>query len=108
MSGGSSNQVVGTCNGKTVLAIARNARPEPSIDSAVLRVKTDLHETMNTLQLEELSRAETYREDARTLHRLAAQTRFDFCRQRQLIALAEAFERLADRLTGSPVKQAAD
>ena len=59
-------------------------------------------------ELDRQSRAEMYRQDARAVRQLAAQVRYDFCRQRQLLALAEGFERLADRLEGSPVKQAAD
>jgi len=39
---------------------------------------------------------------------MAAPVRFDFCRQKQMVALADAFDRLAERLEGSPLKQAAD
>jgi hypothetical protein len=53
-------------------------------------------------------RAATYRLNARKLRLLAFETRFDFCRQKQLRALAEGFEQLADKLEGSPLKQAAD
>jgi len=54
------------------------------------------------------SRAALYRQSATSLRQMAAQVRFDFCRQNQLIALADAFDRLADRLEGSPLKLAAD
>lgn len=53
-------------------------------------------------------RAETYRQSADRLRDMAGQIRFDFCRRKQLVSLADAFDRLADRLEGSPVKQAAD
>ncbi len=53
-------------------------------------------------------RAATYRLNARSLRRLAFEVRFDFCRQKQLHALAEGFEQLADRLEESPLKHAAD
>jgi hypothetical protein len=35
-------------------------------------------------------------------------SRFDFGRRRQLLSLAEAFDRLAAQLEGSPIKRAAD
>ena len=54
------------------------------------------------------ARASAYRLNARKLRRLAFETRFDFCRQKQLRALAEGFEQRADKLEGSPLKQAAD
>lgn len=38
-----------------------------------------------------------YRETARTLRRLAGELRFDLCRRNQLLALADGFERLAER-----------
>ena len=53
-------------------------------------------------------RAETYRDNAATLRRVAAGIRFDFCRRNQLLALAEGFERLAARITNSKMKEAAD
>jgi hypothetical protein len=49
-----------------------------------------------------------YRGNAHALRRMADQVRFDFCRRNQLLALADAFDRLAERLEGSPQKQAAD
>ena len=54
------------------------------------------------------SRATLYRQSATSLRRMAAPVRFDFCRQKQMVALADAFDRLAERLEGSPLKQAAD
>lgn len=42
------------------------------------------------------------------LRRLAFDMDFDFCRRAQIRALANGFERLADKLEGSPLKQAAD
>jgi hypothetical protein len=38
-----------------------------------------------------------YRESAEKLRRVASQLRFDLCRRRQLLALADGFERLAER-----------
>ena len=38
-----------------------------------------------------------YRETANKLRRLAGQLRFDLCRRKQLLALADGFERLAER-----------
>ena len=43
-------------------------------------------------------RAELYRQSAERLRLLAAKVRFDFGRQQQLLALAEAFDRLAERV----------
>src|SRR4051812_4321972 len=43
-------------------------------------------------------RAELYRQSAERLRQLAARVRFDFGRQQQLLALAEAFDRLAERV----------
>ena len=54
------------------------------------------------------TRAEMYRQSAGRLRDMAGQIRFDFCRRNQLLTLADAFDRLANRLEGSPVKQAAD
>ena len=54
------------------------------------------------------NRAETYRHSANNLRDMAGEIRFDFCRRNQLLTLADAFDRLATRLEGSPVKQAAD
>lgn len=59
-------------------------------------------------KIEQRSRAELYRENARMLRRLAFDMDFDFCRRAQIRALANGFERLADKLEGSPLKQAAD
>jgi hypothetical protein len=58
-------------------------------------------------KIEQRSRAELYRENARMLRRLAFDMDFDFCRRAQIRALASGFERLADKLEGSPLKQAA-
>ena len=57
---------------------------------------------------EQEPRVALYRESARTLRRLAAEIRFDFRRQSQLLALAAGFERLADRVEGSLLAHAAD
>jgi len=54
------------------------------------------------------ARASTYRLNARKLRLLAFETGFDFCRQKQLCAVAEGFEQLADRLERAPLEQAAD
>lgn len=55
------------------------------------------------------ARADTYRENAATLRRLADAIRFDFCRQKQLLALAEGFERLAARTSDATgLKHAGD
>ena len=54
------------------------------------------------------SRAAAYRQSARRLRRIAAELRFDLCRREQLLALAGGFDRLADKLEGSPLKHAAD
>ena len=43
-------------------------------------------------------RAEQHRETAERLRSLAAEIRFDLLRQQQLLALADAFDRLADRV----------
>ena len=40
----------------------------------------------------------TYGETASKLRRLAGELRFDLCRRNQLLALAEGFERLSNRL----------
>jgi hypothetical protein len=57
---------------------------------------------------EDEARAALYRQSARRLRQIAAELRFDLCRREQLLSLAGAFERLADRLEDSPAKQAAD
>ena len=57
---------------------------------------------------ERATRAAVYRENAITLRRLAAEIRFDFCRREQLCVLAGAFDRLADRVAGPALKEAAD
>jgi len=57
---------------------------------------------------QDTARAETYRQSARRLRRIAAEMRFDLCRREQLLSLAGGFERLADKLEGSPLKHAAD
>jgi hypothetical protein len=50
-----------------------------------------------------------YRWSATTLRQqIAAEVRFDFCRRDRLLSLAESFDRLAERLEGSPLKRAAD
>jgi hypothetical protein len=54
------------------------------------------------------TRAAQYRQSASRLRRIAAELRFDLCRREQLRSLADAFDRLADRLYGSPLKHAAD
>jgi hypothetical protein len=38
-----------------------------------------------------------HRETAETLRQLAGKLRFDLCRRRQLFALADGFDRLAER-----------
>lgn len=57
---------------------------------------------------EQRERATLYRQNAKTLRRLAAEIRFDFCRRHQLFALAAGFDRLAERQEGSPLKHAAN
>ena len=54
------------------------------------------------------SRAAQYRESAGTLRQIAGEMRFDLCRREQLLSLAGGFDRLAERLEGSPLKHAAD
>ena len=44
---------------------------------------------------------------ARELRRMAEAQRFDLCRRDQLIALAQGFERLAERLAREPEQLAA-
>ena len=63
---------------------------------------------MSDTEDEREARAAVYRQNAITLRRLAAEIRFDFCRQSQLCALAAGFERFAERLEVSPLAQAAD
>jgi hypothetical protein len=53
----------------------------------------------NASELE--NRAELYRESADKLRQLADEVRFDFGRRRQLLAMAAAFDRLANRLAQS-------
>jgi hypothetical protein len=54
-------------------------------------------------------RADTYRDTARELRCVAfKRAQFDLCRQAQLKALAEGFERFADRLQCTDEKIAAD
>jgi hypothetical protein len=50
----------------------------------------------------EEDRAELYRRSAENLRQVAAQVRFNFGRQQQLLSLAEAFDRLAERVGLSP------
>jgi len=45
----------------------------------------------------EEDRAELYRRSAERLRQLAAEVRFDFGRRQQLLALADAFDRLAEK-----------
>jgi hypothetical protein len=52
--------------------------------------------------------ASNYRETASKLRRLAGELRFDLCRRNQLLALADGFERLADRLRKRFTTEAAD
>ncbi len=54
------------------------------------------------------ARAAQYRESAGTLRQIAEEMRFDLCRREQLLSLAGGFDRLAERLEGSPLKHAAD
>jgi hypothetical protein len=62
---------------------------------------------MNNEQEERTAQAAMYR-SATTLRQIAAEVRFDFCRRDRLLSLAESFDRLAERLEGSPLKRAAD
>ena len=58
---------------------------------------------------EPASQALNYRGNAEALRRLALQIRFDVCRRQQLLALADGFDRFADRMEGRPrIKEAAD
>ena len=59
-------------------------------------------------QNEDECRAALYRQSANSLRRIAADLRFDFCRREQLLSLAGGFDRLAERLEGSTLKEAAD
>lgn len=52
--------------------------------------------------------ASNYRQTASKLRRLAGELRFDFCRRNQLLALADGFERSADRLKKRFETEAAD
>ena len=56
--------------------------------------------TPNPMSDEEEAGASNYSETASKLRRLADELRFDFCRRNQLLALADGFERLAERLKG--------
>jgi hypothetical protein len=47
---------------------------------------------------DEEDRAENYRHTAERLRQLAGKVRFNFGRQQQLLSLADAFDRLAERL----------
>ena len=49
-----------------------------------------------------------YRQSADRLRQIAAEVRFDLCRREQLRALADGFDRLAEKREGSARKQAAD
>lgn len=49
-----------------------------------------------------------YRETAETLRQLAGKLRFDLCRRRQLFALADGFDRLAERVRKQMPAEAAD
>jgi hypothetical protein len=51
---------------------------------------------------EEEDRAELYRRSAERLRELAAKVRFNFTRQQQLLSLADAFDRLAERVALAP------
>jgi hypothetical protein len=51
---------------------------------------------------DEEDRAENYRQTAERLRQFAAQVRFDFGRQQQLFSLADAFDRLAERVEVLP------
>jgi hypothetical protein len=46
----------------------------------------------------EEDRAENYRHTAERLRQLAGKVRFNFGRQQQLLSLADAFDRLAERI----------
>lgn len=50
------------------------------------------------MRTQEWDTTANYRETAQTLRRLAGELRFDFCRRNQLLALADGFERLAERM----------
>ena len=52
--------------------------------------------------------AGNYWETAETLRQLAGKLRFDLCRRRQLLALADGFERLAERVRKEMPAEAAD
>jgi hypothetical protein len=47
---------------------------------------------------DEEDRAENYRHTAERLRQLAGKVRFNFGRQQQLLSLADAFDRLAERV----------
>jgi hypothetical protein len=63
---------------------------------------------MDRQDQQDAARAVLHRQSASRLRRIAAELRFDLCRREQLLSLAGAFDRLADRLEGSPLKHAAD
>ena len=86
----------------------RPMRPEPSVNFSVRpsgRMVNGASEMTETFQE---SQAARYRPNAETLRRLAAEIRFDFCRRQQLLALADGFDRFAQRRERSPLKEAAD
>ena len=64
--------------------------------------------TRSPMTDEEEASASHYRETASKLRRLAGELRFDFCRRNQLLALADGFERLAERLGKRFETEAAD
>jgi hypothetical protein len=53
-------------------------------------------------------RAVYHRQTAETIRRLASQIRFDHLRKRQLLALADAFDRLARQIAKRSVSEAAN
>jgi hypothetical protein len=53
-------------------------------------------------------RAAYHRRTAETIRRLAAQIRFDHLRKRQLLALADAFDRLAGPIAKRGINEAAN
>ena len=52
----------------------------------------------NKVRNEEEDCADVYRRSAERLRELAAKVRFNFTRQQQLLSLAAAFDRLAERI----------
>jgi hypothetical protein len=53
-------------------------------------------------------RAAAHRASARALRRIARTIRFDLCHRKQLCALADGFDRLAQRIEATGIKDAAD